>query len=49
VWRNAVKITTTANDRFHTDHINAKGNGTYTYKVCGAGTTTCSNDATVAF
>ena len=49
VWRNGVKITTTPNDGFHTDNLNSRGSGTYTYRVCAAGTTTCSNDATVTF
>ncbi|HVS31373.1 MAG TPA: S8 family serine peptidase [Thermoanaerobaculia bacterium] len=49
VWRNGSKITTTANDGAHTDNIGLKGSGTYTYKVCEAGTTTCSNEATVTF
>jgi hypothetical protein len=49
VYRNGTKITTTANDGAMTDAINAKGNGTYTYRVCAAGTTTCSNDAKAVF
>lgn len=49
VWRNGGKITTTANDGFHTDNLNTKGSGTYRYKVCEAGATTCSNEATVVF
>lgn len=49
VYRNGAKITTTANDGAYTDLINAKGSATYTYKVCEAGTTTCSNAVTVVF
>jgi subtilisin len=49
VFRNNVKITTTANSGVHTDHINARGGGSYTYRVCEAGTTTCSNTVTVTF
>ena len=49
VVRNGSKITTTANDGAYTDSINSKGGGTYTYKVCEAGTATCSNEATVTF
>ena len=49
VWRNGAKITTTANDGAHTDNINARGGGSYTYKVCEAGTTICSNEAVVTF
>jgi subtilisin len=49
VFRNGVKIATTPNDGFHTDNINARGSGSYTYRVCEAGSTICSNDATIAF
>jgi subtilisin len=49
VYRDGVKITTTANDGAHTDNIGKVGGGSYTYKVCEAGTSTCSNEATVVF
>jgi len=49
VWRNDVKITTTANDDFHTDNINTRGGGSYTYRVCEANTSTCSNNVTISF
>jgi hypothetical protein len=49
VWRNGIRITATANDGFHTDNLNSRGSGTYKYKVCQAGTTTCSNEATIVF
>ncbi len=49
VWRNGTRITATANDGFHTDNLNSRGSGTYKYKVCQAGTTTCSNEATIVF
>ncbi|HSE31830.1 MAG TPA: S8 family serine peptidase [Pyrinomonadaceae bacterium] len=49
IYRNGVIITTTANDGSHRDNINARGQGSYTYKVCEAGTSTCSNQATVTF
>ena len=48
VYRNTVKWAT-PNDGAETDAINKKGGGNYTYKVCVAGTTTCSNTATVTF
>ncbi len=48
VYRGAIKWST-ANDGSETDAINKKGSGTYTYKVCVAGTDTCSNSATVIF
>jgi hypothetical protein len=45
-----VRLTVTDDDGAYTDNINKKGGGvTCTYKVCEAGTTTCSNDATVVF
>jgi subtilisin family serine protease len=37
------------NDQMETDVIGVRGGGTYTYKVCETGTTTCSNTATVTF
>jgi subtilisin family serine protease len=49
VYRDGVKIVTTANDGSHDDNINRKGGGSYTYKVCEATTTICSNNATVTF
>jgi hypothetical protein len=47
VFRNNALIVTTPNDGFHTDSVRTAG--TYTYKVCNSGTTTCSNTATVTF
>lgn len=49
VWRDNVKITTTANDGFHTDPINNRGGGSYTYRVCEANSSTCSNNVTINF
>ena len=37
----------TANDGFHTDNIDNRGNGRYTYKVCDAGLGVCSSEAAV--
>jgi len=37
------------NDNFYTDNIDNVGGGSYTYKVCEAGTEICSNEATVTF
>jgi PKD repeat protein len=47
VFRNNALIITTANDGAHTDTVTAAGS--YTYKVCNAGTTTCSPNVTVTF
>ena len=49
VFRNDVKITTTENDGAHTDNIGSRGGGSYVYKICEAGSTTCSNQVTVTF
>ncbi|MGY1839205.1 MULTISPECIES: chitinase N-terminal domain-containing protein [unclassified Modestobacter] len=49
VHRNGQKVATTANDGAHTDAIGQKGGGSYTYKVCEADTSACSNEMTVVF
>jgi hypothetical protein len=49
VYRDGALLTTTANDGFYTDNIDQRGGGSYTYQVCEAGTSTCSNEATVTF
>jgi len=48
VYRNNTLLTTTANDGTHTDSL-GKVTGTFTYRVCNAGTSTCSNNASVTF
>jgi subtilisin family serine protease len=48
VFRNSVKITV-ANSGSYTDPINARGGGSYTYQVCEADASTCSNSVTVTF
>ena len=49
IYRDGDIIVSTENDGFHTDNIDQRGSGTYTYQVCEAGTSTCSNEATVDF
>ena len=49
VYRDGALIVTTRNDGFYTDRIDGSGHGSFTYKVCEAGTQTCSNEATVIF
>lgn len=49
VVRNGSVVTTTPNDGAHTDNTGNRGGATYTYQVCEAGTSTCSNTATVTF
>jgi PKD repeat protein len=45
VYRNGSRIATTENDGAHTDPIGKRG--TFTYKVCEVGTSTCSPNVTV--
>jgi hypothetical protein len=47
VYRNNSRVASTANDGAYTDVM--KKPGTFTYKVCVKGTTTCSNTSTVTF
>jgi PKD repeat protein len=49
VRRNSALLTTTADDGAYTDNINKRGAGSYTYQVCEAGTSTCSNVVTITF
>ncbi|MDH3297601.1 MAG: PKD domain-containing protein, partial [Gemmatimonadota bacterium] len=49
ITRNGTLIATTANDGAYTDTTDTRGSATYTYQVCDAGTSTCSNEATVIF
>ncbi len=49
VYRNEALAATTMNDGFYTDNTGQKGAGSYTYQVCEAGTSTCSNEDTVNF
>ena len=49
VLRNGAVVDTTLNDGFYTDNTGQKGPGSYTYQVCEAGTSECSNEPTVNF
>lgn len=49
VFRDGTRVVTTANDGAHTDAINRNGGGSYVYRVCEAGTTSCSGNVTVTF
>jgi serine protease len=42
-------IATDVSGSTFTDHIDVRGGGSYTYQVCEAGTSTCSNTVTVTF
>ena len=48
IYRNGSRLTTQNNSGAWTDSINGRG-GAYTYKVCAAGTSTCSNQVSVSF
>jgi thermitase len=49
VYRGTSKIASSVSSPF-TDHINVRGGGSYTYKVCPAGSSSgCSNNASVTF
>ena len=49
IFRNGIRITT-VNGTTYTDNIGSRGgNASYTYRVCEAGTTTCSNQITINF
>ena len=49
VYRNGVFLRSETNDGRYTNSRNLPGSSQYTYKVCQAGTTICSNEATVVF
>jgi serine protease AprX len=49
VNRNGVVITTVPNTGAYTDSTGTTGQATFTYKVCEAGSQTCSNTVTVRF
>jgi hypothetical protein len=49
VFRNNVKVATPANTGSWTDNINQRGSGSYTYRVCNTGTSTCSPNVNVSF
>jgi len=49
VHRNGAVAATTENDGAYTDKTGVKGGGTAMYRVCEAGTTTCSNEVTVTW
>lgn len=49
VFRHNVKVATVSNTGAYRDNINVRGGGSYTYRVCDAGTSTCSNSVTITF
>jgi hypothetical protein len=49
IYRNGSPLTTIPNTGRYSDAINKKGNGSYLYAVCEAGTSTCSNQVKAIF
>lgn len=49
VYRGAGVVATTANTGSYTDSVRVRKNGSFTYKVCNAGTAECSNTVTVNY
>jgi hypothetical protein len=49
VYRNGMLIVTTVNDGFYIDSTGDTGRARYRYRVCEAGTATCSNPVRVTF
>ncbi len=49
VYRDGIVIATVPNTGLYTDSTGESGRARYTYRVCEAGTFTCSNDARVRF
>jgi hypothetical protein len=49
VYRNGSRITNTANDGYYVNSRTFQGAVTYVYKVCQAGSSVCSNEASVTF
>ncbi len=48
IYRNGAKIVNNKSGTTHQDNL-GKGGGSHTYKVCNAGTNTCSPDGTVTY
>jgi hypothetical protein len=49
VFRNGSRIATVSNTGGYTDRLSARTTGTFRYKVCAAGSQTCSNEAAASF
>jgi V8-like Glu-specific endopeptidase len=49
VFRNDSAIATVNNTGSYVDQTNFRGGGSLTYRVCEAGTSTCSNNVTISF
>lgn len=49
IFRNGSSVATVANTGSYTDETGLRGGGTLTYKVCEAGTETCSDEVTTSY
>jgi thermitase len=49
VYRDGALVATTPNDGAHIDVIGGRGGGTFTYRVCVSGASTCSANVTVSY
>lgn len=49
IWRDGTLLVTTVNDGAHTDVTGLKGSASHVYKVCEAGTSSCSADVTATY
>jgi hypothetical protein len=49
VYRDGVEIAAGLQTMSHTDSLNNRGSGSYTYRVCADAASTCSNEAQVTF
>jgi hypothetical protein len=47
VFRNGSHLATVRNSGAYSDRLGRHAHGTYTYRVCAAGTSTCSPDVSV--
>jgi hypothetical protein len=47
VFRSNYRVATVTNDGAYTDRLGRRAHGTYTYRVCAAGTATCSPNVSV--
>ncbi len=47
IFRNGSRAATVANSGSYVDRLSRRAHGTFTYRVCAAGTSTCSNDVAV--
>lgn len=49
IFRNGSSVATVANTGSYTDNTGRNGSGSFTYKICEAGTSTCSDEISVTY